>query len=171
MAVPAHTIATIESLTRNFFEVVPLKYQTFCALNSRILQRALGHFGIPAQLVPCQIWYSSPERNCVLGFVGRIDTSTRWDGHVICEAGDCFIDAALHHLEADFGVPTPRVVFGKRYPVPSQLIGGYDLNDKERILWVAAPAGVKSDPPEEPADLVAHYADALVKHLGRVDPK
>jgi hypothetical protein len=57
----------LQLLTRQYYEVVPEKYRTFCVFNARLLQMVLRHFGIQSELMPCQIWLS------------RADDSIAWD--------------------------------------------------------------------------------------------
>jgi len=41
----------LQFLTRQYFEVVPVKYRTFCVFNARLLQIVLSHYGIPNELM------------------------------------------------------------------------------------------------------------------------
>lgn len=48
-----YAIQVITQLGDAFYKHVPLNYRTHCSLTSRISQRVLGAFSIPAQLLPC----------------------------------------------------------------------------------------------------------------------
>ena len=127
-------IAVIGALVTHFYDVVPRELQTYCALTSRISQTVLSHFGIQATLQPCQVWLVTDERNFVVGFVGR-PNPRKWDGHVVCRAGNMIIDAALMHFTKQFGLQTPGIVASTCFDVPSQVISRRDLGVGSRLWW------------------------------------
>src|SRR5687767_9250888 len=103
------------TLVTNFYKIVPLEYRTFCSLTSRISKSVLSHFGVKADLLPCQIWLVTPEQNFVVGFVGKAPDPKKWDGHVVCGAGDFIIDAALHHFTREFDLNVPLIAAAPRF--------------------------------------------------------
>ena len=155
----------VKALAENFYAVVPASLQTYCSVTSRICREVLQHFGVAAELRPCQLWYAAPGKNYVVGFLGRTPERYKWDGHVICVAGAWFIDAALHHLHAQFGLSVPRIVSGPCFQVPTQAIARIDLNGHDSLWWYQAPRGMDATPPEEPPELIAHHAGAVIERL------
>ena len=59
----------LQLITRQYYEVVPEKYRTFCVFNARLLQMVLTHYRIASELMPCQIWLSRADDSIVLGFL------------------------------------------------------------------------------------------------------
>ena len=85
----------LEKLTNQFYEVVPLKLSTFCAVDSIIARGVLNDFGIEATLYVCQMRHYSSKGIYAVGFVGDELPQGQWNGHVICKTQNWFIDAAL----------------------------------------------------------------------------
>ena len=100
-------IKFLQLITRQYYEVVPEKYRTFCVFNARLLQMVLTHYRIASELMPCQIWLSRPDDSIALGFLDTKPGPGGWDGHVACRAGDYFIDASVHHFQESTGLPYP----------------------------------------------------------------
>lgn len=157
-------------LGENFYQVVPEDLKTFCSVASRIAVHAMRRAGVACELLPCQMWYAEPGRNIVVGFTGKQPAARgKWDGHVMCAGEGWFLDAAVHHLRAEFGVPVPRLIGGRRFTFRSQAIARFDLNSSARVWWHHPPTDLDSTPPQEPEALVSHYGnllgDRLMAHL------
>lgn len=88
-------------------------------------------------------------------------------GHVICVAGNCFIDAATQSLHRDFGIFTPSVIVAKVFDLSSRVISELDLSDQVKIWWFDPPPVVDIALPIEPSNLVAEYANELISNLCR----
>ena len=107
--------ALLDELALHFFEVVPLELRTHCAATARISQMVLRHFGLKAELTPCQLWYSAPHQNVVVGFIDGPLPPGQWNGHVVCTVEAGLIDAAAIHLQGETrifaidGVALPRL--------------------------------------------------------------
>lgn len=153
------------ALALSFYESIPLQYQTYCALIAQVACLVLQRLGILCMLLPCQLWYAGPDRNCVVGFLGNT-VPGKWDGHVICASNRLFIDAATHHLDREFGIRIPSVICGGRFGVPTQAIARFDFRPSERVWWYHAPANA-SAPPQEPPDLVDRLAALLLPRVQR----
>jgi hypothetical protein len=151
------------ALAHSFYESIPLGYQTYCALTAQVACLVLQRLGIVCKLLPCQLWYAGPDRNCVVGFVGNA-VPHKWDGHVICASNRFFIDAATRHLDREFGIPIPAVISGGRFELPTQAIARYDFRPSERVWWYHAPANA-SAPPQEPPELVDRLAALLLPRV------
>jgi len=159
-----YAIQVITQLGDAFYKHVPLNYRTHCSLTSRISQRVLGAFSIPAQLLPCQAWCVTPDQNYVVGFLGRY-TPGKWDGHVVCVAGDFFIDAALYHFQKEFGVGVPNVVVSRIFRATTTVISRVDLDPRHCLWWHQPPADRPVAPPDEPESVIALCAAALVQAI------
>lgn len=155
----ASELDVVNELARCFYAVVPDRYRTFCSQNARVAQEALRRFGFRWRLLPCQLWYAGRDRNHVVGFVGNVPPGM-WDGHVVCANGSWFVEPTLHHLNVA-GIEAPGVIVGERFHVPSQAIARHDLRTGERLWWLHPPAGMQTQPPDEPRELVEHFAAAL----------
>ena len=158
----------INLMADHYYSVVPFALQTYCSVTSRISRAVLEHYGIECQLLPCQIWLVTPTNNYVIGFVGKPYAEHKWDGHVICVAHNCFIDAALHHFTAEFNLEVPRVFAGRQFALPTQAIARVNLNVNEQIWWHRAPAGVEAEPPEEPGEMILEYSSQLIDRIEQV---
>ena len=158
-------IKFLQLITRQYYEVVPEKYRTFCVFNARLLQMVLTHYGIESELMPCQIWLSRPDDSIALGFLDTKPGPGGWDGHVACRAGDYFIDASVHHFHESTGLGLPDAVLVQRFNRPSHILGRYNISDSDRLWWHQPPDGVDPTPPQEnPAEL-SLYAGQLIQHL------
>ena len=147
-------------LREDFYRAVPLKYQTYCVLTAHICQRALRHFGIPSDVVPCQLWWSAADSNFVVGFHDRI-RAEQWNGHVICMGKGWLIDAAVHHIQKSTGAAVPNIVVAKTFDIASNALSRCIVNDAS-LWWHRPPPDVEIKVPKEPEELIVRYADELV---------
>jgi hypothetical protein len=155
----------LTALGNLFYETVPQNLRTYCSLTSEISKRVLQHFKVEATVVPCQLWCATSDHNYAIGFVGNAPVENKWDGHVICAAKDWFIDAAVHHIQAQFGISVPQVVVAHKFLVPTQAISRLNLNDSQTLWWYQPPPGADTSPPENPQELVSDYASQLIERL------
>ena len=158
-------IKFLQLITRQYYEVVPEKYRTFCVFNARLLQMVLRHFGIQSELMPCQIWLSRADDSIALGFLDTKPGPGGWDGHVACRAGDYFIDASVYHFHEAAGVILPDAVLVQRFNRPSQILGQYNISSSDRLWWHQPPDGVDPTPPQENQTDLNLYAGKLIAHL------
>lgn len=154
----------VENLVDTYYNCVPTRYKTYCSLTSRISERVLSSFGIRAELVPCQLWCVTSTHNYVIGFVGNTSPG-RWDGHVICVAGDYLVDAATHHIPKQFNISVPDILFSQLIPLPTQVISRYNLDDAKRLWWHPLPSGFDPTPPDEPKAIIDEYSDRLIREI------
>lgn len=157
--------ALLDELALHFFEVVPLELRTHCAATARISQLVLQHFGLQAELTPCQLWYSAPQKNVVIGFINGPLPPGQWNGHVVCTVQAGLIDAATFVLKKRFNIEAPSTVSARRFQIPAQAIGRANLNDLERLWWFMPPRDADITLPDEPQALLAGYADQLINKL------
>lgn len=156
---------TLTTLANVFYEVVPLKLRTYCHLTAEISKTVLQDFGISATVVPCQLLCAVADSNYVIGFVGSPSKDAKWDGHAICVAGDWFIDAAISHLQIQFGIDVPPVAFAPRFTLPTQVISRIDCGERQSLWWYQPPHGADTRMPEEPASVIFDYSSHLVARL------
>jgi hypothetical protein len=164
----------VKALADNFYKIVPLEYRTFCSLTSRISKAVLLHFGIKAELLPCQIWLVTPEQNFVVGFTGKPATPKKWDGHVVCSGENFIIDAALYHFTREFDLNVPHVAATPRFLVPTQVIAQLHLNAGNGLWWHCPPTyeGIDMNIPDEPQEVITKFSAQLIEHmsgLGTID--
>ena len=159
----------IEELCRrigdDFFNIVPGNYKTYCSFSSRTCAYVLRRLGFQAVLRPCQLWHAGTENNYVIGFVGNKPTRGKWDGHVICQVGSWFIDAAVSHLSSDFGLKVPDVAVGKCFDLPSRVIARVGISPQDSLWWIDPPNKSKVNPPGEPQGLVEKYGTLLADRV------
>ena len=156
----------LQLLTRQYYEVVPEKYRTFCVFNARLLQMVLTHYRIASELMPCQIWLSRADDSIVLGFLdSKPPPGGGWDGHVACRVGDYFIDASVYHFHEAAGVTFPDSLLVQRFNRPSQILGQYNISDSDRLWWHQPPDGVDPTPPQENQTNLNLYGGKLIAHL------
>lgn len=158
-------VAILKAVEKNFFDVVPQKFETFCAFNAKIIEVTLGHFNIPAKAEPCQLWCATPSNNFIVGFIHENPKPDKWDGHAICVAGDWLMDAGLSHLRRDHGLAVPPIAVIPRFQVRSQTLARADISATERIWWMRPPADINAALPDEPQDLVKSYSSALIRKI------
>jgi hypothetical protein len=166
MQLNARDIALVNSLVTCYYDVVPHEYKTYCALTACITQSVLKHFGLDAKLLPCQVWLVTEEKNFVVGFLGKANPR-KWDGHVVCRAGNLIVDAALKHFEKEFGLNVPSIASTSCFNVPTQVIACCDLSKGARFWWHYPPAtpGIQLNVPDEPQDVIAKFATQLIERL------
>lgn len=155
----------LRSIGNLYYEVIPMELRTYCSLTSAISKAVLAHFGIESNVIPCQVWYSVPDHNFVIGFVGHAPRDGKWDGHAICTAGNWFIDAALTHFKTEFNLDIPAVAVGERFTLPTQAISRVDLSTTQRLWWHHPPHGVDTSIPINPPGLVGDYAQRLIEKM------
>jgi hypothetical protein len=155
----------LQLLTRQYYEVVPKKYRTFCVFNARLLQIVLSHYFIHSELMPCQIWLSRADDSIALGFLDTTPGPGGWDGHVACRSGDFFIDASVYHFNEASSVAMPDAVLVQRFNRPSHVLGRHNISDSDRLWWHQPPDGVDPTPPQENQADLDLYAGQLVRHL------
>ena len=155
----------LQFLTRQYYEVVPEKYKTFCVFNARLLQMVLAHYSIESELMPCQIWLSRPNDSVALGFLDTKPGPGGWDGHVACRVGDYFIDASVHHFKEVTGLDLPNAVLVQLFNRPSHILGRYNISDTDRLWWHQPPEGVDPTPPQENPDALDLHAKQLIAHM------
>ena len=160
--------ALIDALARAYFQVVDLQYRTACMLTATVSCAVLRHFGLDAQVAPCQVWCSLPHHNYVVGFVGNAPKDGKWDGHVVCTTDQFLIDAALFHFPKEFGLETPWVAVVQRISVPSQMIARHELAADQTLKWLYPPPDSDTHYPEVPQTLVQELAGKLVERLQAV---
>jgi hypothetical protein len=155
----------LKRLVHTYYRVVPLKYRTFCALNTAVCVRVLQHFGFQARPQTCQVWYADPKRqNFLVGFVGKHDAH-KWDGHVVCTTDTHVLDASLHHFKNDFQLEAPDIALSLRIQVPSQVFSRLYLNNGSTLSWLYPPHGVDASIPQEPDALISELSGQLVAML------
>ena len=157
--------STLNLLAKTYYQVVPIELQTYCALTTAISRAVLLEFGIKSRAVPCQVWCSTADQNYLVGFLGTPRHAGKWDGHVICSAGEWFIDAALHHFVKDFGIEVPSIAVSRKFEAHTQVIGRLDLEEHKTLWWHSPPVGACTQVPNEPKALVSEYALKLVQAM------
>ncbi len=157
--------ALVDALAHAFYEVVDTKYRTACTLTASVSCMVLRHFGLDAQLAPCQVWCSLPHHNYVVGFVGNAPQDGKWDGHVVCTTGKLLVDASLFHFQQEFSLETPWVAAVQRIPVPSQMIARHELAADQTLKWLYPPPESDTRYPEVPQTLVQELAGRLIERL------
>ena len=159
----------IEELCRriqdDFFNIVPSNYKTYCSFNSRICVYALRSLGVRAILKPCQLWHAGKDSSVVIGFLGNRPTKNKWDGHVICQAGSWFIDAAVSHFSSEFSLKVPEIIVGKCFDLPSRVIARTYISSQESLWWIDPPNESRRNPPVEPRELVEKYGTLLADRV------
>lgn len=155
----------VTALASRYFDVVPEDLRTYCSVTAKISSVVLQHYGIESNLLPCQIWYVAPHRNFVIGFLGNPPTPGKWDGHVVCRAGNWIIDAALHHFKVDWQLEVPPVVAARTFGPVTQVISRIDVNNEARLWWHPPPTGADLNIPPAPLDLVSTYSSRLINLL------
>lgn len=159
-------MAVVNALVTHFYDVVPHKFSTYCALTARIVQSVLKHHGIHGKLIPCQVWLVTEKQNYIVGFLGDPGPG-KWDGHVICRAKNFIVDAALKHFEVDFGMGVPGIIAAHCFEVPTQVISRRDLNASSSLWWHYPPTEphINLSVPEQPEEIITRYADELIRFL------
>lgn len=165
----------LEPLKAMYYEIVPLNFRTYCSLTAEISKAVLKHFGIESSLLPCQVWYDAPNNKIAIGFIGNKPKPYKWDGHVVCMTESYLIDAALQSFNVEFGINVPAVAVCQKCPLPSQVVGLMDMNDKERLWWHHPPQGVDPAIPQESHELISEYSAKLIdrlmeQHIQQVSP-
>jgi len=162
--------ALVDALAHAYYQVVDTQYRIACTLTASVSCAVLRHFGMEVQLEPCQVWYSYPHHNYVIGFVGNAPQEGKWDGHLVCTSGKLLIDASLFHFNKEFGLEVPWVAAVQRIPVPSQMLARHELSDDSTLKWLYPPPGSDTRYPEVPQGLVQELAGSLIERLATTIP-
>ncbi|MES2627045.1 MAG: hypothetical protein V4628_17290 [Pseudomonadota bacterium] len=167
MEINERELLVTNTLVENFYKVLPLELRTYCPVTSLICKNVLLHFGIKADLLPCQVWLVTPDHNFVVGFTGNTSTPQKWDGHVVCATENLIIDAALHHFSKEFDLNVPLAAAVLRFQMSTQVIARHDLNEKNGLWWHCPPSAPEIDVtvPEQPTDVIAKYSAQMIEHL------
>jgi hypothetical protein len=170
---PAQALV-VQTLAQQFYTVVPRDYRTYCTFTASVACAALRGLGVPADLLACQMWCVTPQDNYVVGFLDHapIDKD-RWNGHVICVAGNCFIDAAVCNFERDFQLQVPTIVHGKMFGESTTVIARVNISRAGmptplQLWWHHAARSVNAAVPDAPAKMVADFAARLVARVRAV---
>lgn len=155
----------LRQVAQHFYAVVPQEFRTYCVLTSEIARQTLRHFGVEAALAPCQLWGATPDKNFVLGFLGKDRGARKWDGHVVCRAGSWLLDTAAAHFEKDFGHTAPDVALVRQFEVPTQILARTTLSPDNQLWWLRPPEGAELRLPTEPAELIEQHARRLIARL------
>jgi hypothetical protein len=161
-------ILLVRLVAKQYYQVIPEKFKTYCVFNARVLAKVFEHFGIESEVVPCQALLSQPAKSSVIGFVGSSPGAGGWDGHAICRVGDHYIDASAHHFAdsvADHDLDT--VVF-KSLPIQSNVLGRSDIDERNRFWWVTPPAVPDPTPPSDNPVLVLFHSKKLIDHVEKL---
>ena len=161
-------IIFVRLVAKQYYQVIPEKFKTYCVFNSRVLARVFEHFGIESEVVACQALLSQPAMSTVIGFVGSRPGDGGWDGHAICRAGDHYVDAAVQHFADKIGDKTLDTVVFKRLPIQSNVLGRSDIDDFNRFWWVTPPAAFDATPPSDNPISVLTHSKELIEHLEKM---
>jgi hypothetical protein len=167
MEMPQRELLLANNLVESFYQIVPTELSTYCSLTASIAKKVLLHFGVEADLLPCQIWLTTPEQNFVVGFTGKSSVPGKWNGHVVCSTANIIVDAALRNFTRDFDLTVPRIAAAHRFQVPTQVIARLNLNVQNGLWWHCPPDSDEIDLriPNEPPELIAKYSAQLIEHM------
>lgn len=154
----------LKNLSEIYYEVVPIKYKTFCSLTSEVSKFVLKYFQIESQLLPCQAWLSSSKRDFIIGFTNS-NLPKKWDGHVVCLAKNWLIDAATHHFKKDFGIDVPDILLSKKFQFESNVIARVEFDSSSSIWWFKPPHESKILIPSNPEELIMQLSNTLIDKL------
>ena len=161
-------ILLLRLVAKQYYQIIPEKFKTYCVFNSRVLARVFEHFGIESEVVPCQALLSQPAKSSVIGFVGSSPGAGGWDGHAICRAGDHYIDASVHHFADNIANKDLDIVVFKSLPIQSNVLGRSDIDDFNRFWWVTPPAASDPTPPSDNPVSVLVHSKKLIEHIEKL---
>ena len=158
-------ILLVRLVAKQYYQVVPEKFKTYCVFNSRVLAKVFEHFGIEAEIIPCQALLSQPSRSTIIGFVGSNPDKGGWDGHAICQIGDHYIDATVHHFAESITDKVLDTVVFKRLTIQSNVIGRSDIDEHNRFWWVTPPSVADTTPPSDNPVSILLHSKKLIEHI------
>jgi len=161
-------ILLLRLVAKQYYQVIPEKFKTFCVFNARVLAKVFEHFGIEAEVVPCQALLSQPAKSSVIGFVGSSPGAGGWDEHAICRVGDHYIDASVHHFADSVADQALDTVVFKSLPIQSNVLGRSDIDEYNRFWWVTPPAVPDSTPPSDNPVSVLFHSKKLIDHIEKL---
>ncbi len=159
----------LQMVVREFYVALPESLKTYSVFTTHLLSKALQHYRIKTRVIPCRLWCSTskPKKEFVGGFF-NFDDATKWNGHVICLAGDWLVDAAVYHLNPTFGYQVPKII-AKRIVFPEPLIyARHKLNRKAEFVWYRLPPAIPAIPLVGYDDIVVRYLPTLLTHLDKL---
>ncbi len=156
----------LQMVVREFYVALPESLKTYSVFTTHLLSKALQHYRIKTRVIPCRLWCSTskPKKEFVGGLF-NFDDAEKWNGHVICLAGDWLVDTAIYHLNPTFGYQVPKII-AKRIVFPEpQIYTRHKLNKKTEFVWYRLPPAIPAIPLVGYDDLVVRYLPTLLAHL------
>ena len=160
-----HEVLLARFVVKQYYEVIPKEFKTFCVFNASVLTKVFEHYGLDTEVIPCQTMLSQPKSSTVIGFVGSNVGKGGWDGHAVCRVGNYFIDMTLSHFSDALGVNKVEYAMFEQFRVESNLLGRFDVSETTRIWWVKPPQGINASPPNDDPHSIKKHAKSLIEHI------
>jgi len=153
-----------------YYAVLPAALQVHSVFATHILSTVLHRFGIRTRVLPCRLWCSSlhtsaPGRRETVGGVVNYGNSEKWNGHVICLAGDWLVDAALYHLNPAFNYEVPKIIATRMLQPAPGTYARYQWRRNSEFIWYRLPPNAPAVSVTGYEDYLDRFVDNLVAHL------
>jgi hypothetical protein len=155
----------MRKIKEHFYDVVPLKFKTYCVLGSQICIQTLKHFDLHATLFPCQLRHYSDKGIYTVGFFEGKIPNNQWNGHVICKSKNWFLDPSLSTLNKNFQIEVPLIVKVRADDFEDLEFANLKLSDHSVLKWFQAPEHFELKIPEEPQEIIREYTKNLIKMI------
>lgn len=163
----------LKLVVEEYYAVLPPALQVHSLFATHILSHTLHRFGIRTRVLPCRLWCSSmqqpvPHKRETLGGILNYWNTEKWNGHVVCLAGDWLVDVALYHLNPTFNYEVPKVI-ARRVSLPEPgIYTRYQLNKQTEFIWYRLPAKAAAVTVTGYEDFIDRFVNDLVSHIRRL---
>lgn len=156
----------LRMLVREFYVALPESLKTYSVFVTHLFSKALRHYGIKTRVLPCRLWCSILKtKKEFVGGVFNFGDAEKWNGHVVCLAGDWIIDAAIYHLNPTFGYQVPKIIAERIvFPQPHTYTR-HRLNKKTEFIWYRLPPQTPAIPLVGYEEFMQHYLPILISHI------
>jgi hypothetical protein len=156
----------LQLLVREFYVALPESLKTYSVFTTHLFSKALQYYGIKTRVLPCRLWCSTlkTKKEFVGGFFNFGDAE-KWNGHIICLAGDWLIDAAIYHLNPTFGYQVPKIIAERIFFPPPHIYAQHRLNKKTEFVWYRLPPQTPAIPLVGYEEFMGRYLPTLIAHI------
>lgn len=158
----------LKLVVEEYFVVLPPALKVHSLFATHILSQTLQHYGIRTRVIPCRLWSSlNPKFEFAGGFVNFTNVE-KWNGHVVCLAGEWLIDAALYHLNPTYNYEVPKII-ARRIVMPERgTYARYRMNKNVEFVWYRLPPEVPLVPLTGYEDYIDRFVTKLVAHINKL---
>ena len=158
----------LKLVVEEYYVALPAALKVHSLFATHILSQTLQHYKIRTRVIPCRLWSSlNPKFEFTGGFVNFTNVE-KWNGHVVCLAGEWLVDAALYHLNPTYNYEVPKII-ARRISMPERgTYTRYRMNKNVEFVWYRLPPQVPLVPLTGYEDYIDRFTSKLIAHINRL---